>query len=120
MAAVLGLDNRDVEAACEAAAEGEVVEAVNFNAPGQVVIAGSRGAVDRAITIAKSRGAKRAMVLPVSVPSHCALMKPAAEKLADALADIDISSPQIPVLHNVDGSARTGPSAPPYAGRTYR
>ncbi|MCU7882010.1 MAG: ACP S-malonyltransferase [Candidatus Thiodiazotropha sp. (ex Lucinoma aequizonata)] len=102
MAAILGLDDAKVEEVCAAAASGEVVEAVNFNSPGQVVIAGNKRAVDRACEIAKAAGAKGALPLPVSVPSHCALMKPAAECLQEQLSSISISSPSIPVLHNVN------------------
>jgi [acyl-carrier-protein] S-malonyltransferase len=102
MAAILGLDDAVVMGICEAAAQGEVVSAVNFNSPGQVVIAGSAGAVERAIEGAKAAGAKRALPLPVSVPSHCALMKPAADKLAAQLAAISISAPVIPVINNAD------------------
>lgn len=102
MAAILGLADDDVIAVCEDAAQGDVVQAVNFNSPGQVVIAGAKNAVKRATQIAKDKGAKRALILPVSVPSHCALMKPAAEQLATILNAIDISTPQIPVTHNVD------------------
>jgi [acyl-carrier-protein] S-malonyltransferase len=102
MAAVLGLDDGTVRAACARAANGEVVEAVNLNAPGQVVIAGGTAAVGRAIEELKAAGAKRAVPLPVSVPSHCALMKPAAERLADYLQGVELRAPQIPVLHNVD------------------
>lgn len=109
MAAILGLEDDDIRAACAEAAQGEVVEAVNFNSPGQVVIAGGSAAVARAIEACKARGAKRALPLPVSVPSHCALMKPAAEKLASALAGIDIQAPQIPVLHNVDVMSHSNP-----------
>jgi len=101
MAAVLGLDDAQVAALCAAQAEGEVLEAVNFNAPGQVVIAGAAGAVNRAVGAAKAAGAKRALVLPVSVPSHCALMQPAAERLASYLAGVTVKAPQIPVIHNV-------------------
>jgi [acyl-carrier-protein] S-malonyltransferase len=101
MAAVLGLDDAQVAALCAAQAEGEVLEAVNFNAPGQVVIAGAAGAVNRAVGAAKAAGAKRALVLPVSVPSHCALMQPAAERLAAHLAGVAVKAPQIPVIHNV-------------------
>jgi [acyl-carrier-protein] S-malonyltransferase len=89
-----------VREVCAAAAESEVVEAVNFNSPGQVVIAGNKAAVDRACELAKGAGAKRALPLPVSVPSHCALMKPAAERLSEKLATIAITPPAIPVLHN--------------------
>ena len=102
MAAILGLDDDVVRDVCSKAAGDEVAEAVNFNSPGQVVIAGSKAAIDRAVELAKEAGARRALPLPVSVPSHCALMKPAAEKLAAVLAETDISSPSIPVLHNCD------------------
>lgn len=102
MAAVLGLSDDDVKAVCEAAAEGEVVEPVNFNSPGQVVIAGAKSAVERAVVVAKEKGAKRALVLPVSVPSHCSLMVPAADKLAADLAEIAIADGAFPVLHNVN------------------
>ena len=110
MAAVLGLEDADIVAACAEAALDDVVEAVNFNAPGQVVIAGSQAAVERAIAACKARGAKRALPLPVSVPSHCALMKPAALKLADALEGISISVPTVPVLHNADVASYTDPA----------
>jgi len=102
MAAILGLDDEQVRAVCTEATGGEVVEAVNFNSPGQVVIAGQAGAVARAVEAAKAAGAKRAVVLPVSVPSHCALMRPAAEQLAVRLAATGVRAPRIPVLHNVD------------------
>lgn len=102
MAAILGLEDEVVERVCREAAAGEVVEPVNFNAPGQVVIAGARQAVERAVKGAEQAGAKRAMELPVSVPSHCALMKPAAERLAQRLADTELFPPRIPVIHNVD------------------
>ncbi|MFJ5445256.1 ACP S-malonyltransferase [Methylobacillus methanolivorans] len=105
MAAVLGLDDDTVRAACAEAAQGEVLEAVNLNSPGQVVIAGHKAAVERGIEAAKAKGAKRALLLPVSVPSHCALMKPAADELAGYLQDIDFASAQIPVLHNADVAA---------------
>ncbi|QKE62892.1 ACP S-malonyltransferase [Aquipseudomonas campi] len=101
MAAILGLDDADVLAACAEAANGEVVSAVNFNAPGQVVIAGGAAAVERAIEACKARGAKRAMPLPVSVPSHCALMRPAAEKFAEAVAALNWQAPQIALVQNV-------------------
>jgi [acyl-carrier-protein] S-malonyltransferase len=109
MAAIIGLDDDSVRAACAEAAQGEVVEAVNFNAPGQVVIAGTKTAVERAGEVCKAKGAKRALPLPVSAPSHCALMKPAAERLAQKLATLDIQPPRIPVLHNVDVSAHAKP-----------
>ncbi|MCB1837702.1 MAG: ACP S-malonyltransferase [Alcanivoracaceae bacterium] len=107
MAAILGLDDDQVRAACAAAADGDVVEAVNFNAPGQVVIAGSAAAVERAIEACKAAGAKRAMPLSVSVPSHCALMKPAAEKLAEVMQDISFHAAEIPVINNVDVAQET-------------
>jgi [acyl-carrier-protein] S-malonyltransferase len=104
MAAILGLEDADVLAACAEAAEGEVVSAVNFNAPGQVVIAGAAAAVGRAIEACKARGAKRAMPLPVSVPSHCALMKPAAERFAESVEALAWQSPQIPLVQNVSAA----------------
>lgn len=107
MAAILGLEDADVLAACAEAAQGEVVSAVNFNAPGQVVIAGGAAAVERAIEACKARGAKRAMPLPVSVPSHCALMRPAAERFAEAVAAIDWQAPQIALVQNVSAAAVT-------------
>ncbi|MDR5898031.1 ACP S-malonyltransferase [Halomonas vilamensis] len=105
MAAILGLDNAAVEAACEKAAQGDVVSAVNYNAPGQVVIAGSKPAVERAIAACQEAGAKRAMPLPVSVPSHCALMKPAAEQLSAVIGKIDLRAPRYSVIQNVDAQA---------------
>jgi [acyl-carrier-protein] S-malonyltransferase len=111
MAAVLGLDDDMVRAVCVEAAEGEVLEAVNFNSPGQVVIAGNRAAVDRGCVLAKAKGAKRALPLPVSVPSHCALMRPAAEKLRAALAAIEVKSPLVTVLHNADVASHVAPDA---------
>jgi [acyl-carrier-protein] S-malonyltransferase len=105
MAAVLGLSDELIIEACAEAAQGEVVQAVNFNSPGQVVIAGSKAAVERACEACKARGAKRAMLLPVSVPSHCDLMKPAAEKLSAKLATVQINKPIVPVLHNADVAA---------------
>lgn len=104
MAAILGLEDADVLAACAEAAEGEVVSAVNFNAPGQVVIAGAAAAVGRAIEACKARGAKRAMPLPVSVPSHCAMMKPAAERFAESVEALAWQSPQIPLVQNVSAA----------------
>ena len=100
MAAILGLDDEQVRTLCDQAADGDVVEAVNINSPGQVVIAGSAAAVERAMELAKAVGAKRAIPLPVSVPSHCALMKPAAVKLQSILADVAIQTPGIAVIHN--------------------
>lgn len=102
MAAILGLDATAVSAACAEAAQGQVVEAVNFNEPRQTVIAGHKAAVERAAEAAKARGAKRAMLLPVSAPFHCSLMRPAAEKLRERLAQLDLAAPNIPVLNNVD------------------
>jgi len=107
MAAIIGLEDVDVVAACEEAAQGDVVAAVNFNAPGQVVIAGGTAAVDRAIEACKSRGARKAMPLPVSVPSHCALMKGAAEQLAEALEDVTFDDARIPVVQNVNAKPAT-------------
>jgi len=105
MAAILGLEDAQVIQVCGDAAGGEVVSAVNFNSPGQVVVAGSAAAVARAVDLAKQAGAKRALLLPVSVPSHCALMKPASERLAALLQTITIKSPVVPVLHNADVQA---------------
>lgn len=107
MAAILGLDDAAVDAACAEAAGAEVVAAVNFNAPGQVVIAGNRAAVDRAIVAAKARGARRAMPLPVSVPSHCALMAPAAAAFRGVLDAVAFGDAHIPVIRNVDATADT-------------
>ncbi len=104
MAAVLGLDDAAVIEVCASSAGGDVVEAVNFNAPGQVVIAGSTAAVSRAVEAARDAGARKALPLPVSVPSHCRLMVPASEALAEALTSVDISAPQTPVVHNVDAA----------------
>ncbi|UTW08383.1 ACP S-malonyltransferase [Pseudomonas benzenivorans] len=104
MAAILGLEDADVLAACAEAAQGEVVSAVNFNAPGQVVIAGSAAAVARAVDACKARGAKRAMPLPVSVPSHCALMRPAAERFAGAVSAIAWQAPRIRLVQNVSAA----------------
>ncbi len=104
IAAVLGLDAEQVRAVCVEAAKGEVLEAVNLNSPGQIVIAGHRTAVERGMMLAKARGAKRTLMLPMSVPSHCALMKPAAVKLAIALKAVACSVPVIPVIQNADVS----------------
>jgi [acyl-carrier-protein] S-malonyltransferase len=109
MAALLGLEDDQVRAVCVEAAAGEVVEAVNLNAPGQVVVAGHASAVERAIHLAKAAGAKRVLLLPVSVPSHCALMRPAAAKLAERLARTPIGPPRIPVLHNASVEATGDP-----------
>lgn len=102
MAAILGLDDADVEAACREAAQGETVQAANFNSPGQVVIAGSAAAVDRAIEVAKTKGAKRAIKLPVSVPSHSALMKPAAERFSENLQQVKFATPEVRDIYTVD------------------
>ncbi len=110
MAAVLGLDDAQVIDACREAAQGEVVEAVNFNAPGQVVIAGARAAVERAIEIAKGRGAKRAVALPVSVPAHSSLMGPAARRLGERLAAIDLRPPRIRFVSAVDAQPHGEPA----------
>jgi [acyl-carrier-protein] S-malonyltransferase len=107
MAAILGLADAEVLAACAESAQGDVVSAVNFNSPGQVVIAGSVAAVERAIEACKARGAKRAMPLPVSVPSHCELMRPAAERFAESIEAIDWQAPQIQLVQNVSASAVT-------------
>lgn len=109
MAALLGLDDAAVQAVCEQAAEGEVVSAVNFNSPGQVVIAGQTEAVQRAMALAKESGAKRAVQLPVSVPSHCALMQPAAEAFAKHLDAASITTPSIRVMQNVDALLHDDP-----------
>ena len=107
MAAILGLDDDVVRAVCAEAAQHEVCEAVNFNSPGQVVIAGNKAAVERGMLIAKEKGAKRALALPVSVPSHCALMHPAAVKLAEYLKTVSVNTPKISVIHNADVSSYT-------------
>ncbi|KAA0011410.1 ACP S-malonyltransferase [Billgrantia pellis] len=105
MAAILGLDDVTVETVCHEAAQNDVVAAVNYNAPGQVVIAGGKAAVERAIALCQEAGAKRAMPLPVSVPSHCALMRPAAERLKAAMADLEMRPPRYTVYQNVDAQA---------------
>ncbi|ELS8946062.1 ACP S-malonyltransferase [Vibrio fluvialis] len=110
MYAIIGLDDAAIAKACEEAAQGDVVSPVNFNSPGQVVIAGQKDAVERSGALCKEAGAKRALPLPVSVPSHCALMKPAAEKLAVALEALTFNTPQIPVINNVDVVAETDPA----------
>ncbi len=107
MAAIIGLGDEEIRQACTDSAQNDVVEAVNYNSPGQVVIAGSAAAVERAMDACKEAGAKRALPLPVSVPSHCALMKPAAEKLAKMLDGIELSKPSIAVINNVDVAAET-------------
>ncbi|RZF15099.1 MULTISPECIES: ACP S-malonyltransferase [Serratia] len=111
MYAIIGLDNDAIAKACEESAQGQVVSPVNFNSPGQVVIAGNKEAVERAGAACKAAGAKRALPLPVSVPSHCALMKPAADKLAVALKDITFNAPQVLVVNNVDVRTENDPEA---------
>jgi len=111
MAAIVGGDDAAIVDACRETAQDEIVEPVNFNAPGQVVVAGHKGAVERAITAAKARGAKRGVLLPVSAPFHSALMKPAAERLAARLAQVDIQPLSIAVLHNVDVAEHAAPDA---------
>ena len=109
MAAILGLDDDALRAACGEAAQGQVVEPVNFNAPSQVVIAGHKAAVERGMASAKARGAKRAVLLPVSAPFHSSLLKPAAERLAARLAEIAVNAPRIPVVNNVDVAIESDP-----------
>jgi [acyl-carrier-protein] S-malonyltransferase len=111
MYAIIGLDNDAIAKACEESAQGQIVSPVNFNSPGQVVIAGNKEAVERAGAACKEAGAKRALPLPVSVPSHCALMKPAADKLAVALENVTFSAPQYSVVNNVDVKIETSPEA---------
>jgi [acyl-carrier-protein] S-malonyltransferase len=110
MAAVLGLDNAGIAAACAEAAQGEVVEPVNFNANGQTVIAGHKGAVERAMEACKARGAKMAKALPVSAPFHSSLIRPAADKLAARLAELNLNVPNIPVINNVDVAIENDPA----------
>jgi len=109
MAVILGLEDDMVHAACREAAQGQVVEAVNFNAPSQVVIAGHQPAVERGTAAAKARGAKRAVMLPVSAPFHSSLLQPAADKLSVYLAKIAVSAPRIPVVNNVDVAMESDP-----------
>ena len=111
MAAVLGLGDDELRAACSRAADGAVVEAVNLNAPGQVVIAGHTQAVQRALVIASEMGARKTVILPISVPCHSSLLKPAAEKLAAALAEVRVGVPEIPVINNVDVTQLGEPAA---------
>lgn len=111
MAAIIGLDDDVIAKACEQAADGQVVSPVNFNSPGQIVIAGNKEAVERAMELCKEAGAKRALPLPVSVPSHCALMKGAADKLAQELNSIEFNTPAIKVVNNVDVQAEQEPEA---------
>lgn len=109
MAALLGLDPAIVDEVCAEAAQGQVVSAANLNAPGQIVIAGATAAVERAMALAKERGAKRAVPLPVSAPFHCAMMRPAADRLAERLQSVSISAPSIAVVNNVDVGIETEP-----------
>ncbi|MEM9126147.1 MAG: ACP S-malonyltransferase [Pseudomonadota bacterium] len=109
MAAILGLDLETVRAVADAAAQGEVCQAANDNDPSQVVVSGATAAVERAAEIAKEKGAKRAVILPVSAPFHCALMQPAADVMADALAVVEIKTPSVPVVANVRAEAVTDP-----------
>jgi len=111
IAAILGLDDDTVRAVCAEGAQGEVLEAVNYNSPAQVVIAGNRAAVERGMELAKARGAKRAIMLPMSVPSHCQLLKGAAEQLRGYLAGVAVQAPVIPVLHNADVAAYSDSAA---------
>lgn len=109
MAAIIGLDDEAIDRACVEAAQDQVVAAVNYNSPGQVVIAGHAEAVDRAAALCKEAGAKRALPLPVSAPFHTDLMRPAGEQLAEAIASIDVAIPRIPVVHNVDAATESNP-----------
>lgn len=111
MAAIIGLDDAEILSACKRAAEGEVVAAVNYNSPGQVVIAGHAAAVDRAMALCKSAGAKRALPLPVSAPFHTSLMKPAAERLAKDIQATEFRAPNVPVIHNVHAQVERDPEA---------
>jgi len=110
IAAILGLDEARLPGLCAAASQGEVVEAANLNSPGQVVIAGHRGAVERAMALAKEMGAKRAVMLPMSAPSHCSLMKPAADRLRARLEQVRLRAPRVPVVHNRFVEAFTDPA----------
>jgi len=110
MAAILGLDDDAVRAVCEEASAAGVVEAVNFNAPSQVVIAGAKAGVEKACEIAKAKGAKRALPLPVSAPFHSSLMKPAAERLKERLQAVAIAAPRVPVVNNIDVAVETDPA----------
>ncbi len=111
IAAILGLDEQVIREVCAEAAQGQVVEPANLNAPGQIVIAGERGAVERAIEIAKSRGARRALMLSMSVPAHCSLMQPAGDRLRAAISAVAMASTHVPVIHNSDVSVAGMPSA---------
>jgi len=107
IAAILGLDDEVVREVCKEAAQNEVLEAVNYNSPGQIVIAGNRAAVERGMELAKAKGAKRALMLPMSVPSHCSLLKGAADKLRTYLETVQMQSPAVPVVHNADVKSYT-------------
>ena len=111
MSAIIGLDNDTIIANCSLAEQGEVVSAVNFNSPGQVVIAGNKAAVERANLLMKESGAKRALPLPVSVPSHCALMRSAAEQLEQTLSEMEFNAPSVPVINNVDVAQESSAAA---------
>jgi [acyl-carrier-protein] S-malonyltransferase len=111
IAAVIGLEDDAIRAVCAEAAQGQVLEAANYNAPGQVVIAGHREAVARGMELAKARGAKRAVALPMSAPSHCSLMRPAAQRLAQLLADAPLQAPEVPVINNADATTLQEPAA---------
>ncbi len=111
MAAILGLADETVLEICQEAAQGEVLEAANFNAPAQVVIAGHNGALHRGIKLAKARGAKRGLMLPMSVPCHCSLMRPAAGSLIEHLAGVELAVPAVPVIHNADVASHSEPAA---------
>ncbi len=111
MAAVMGLDLAECEAVAEAASQGEICTAANDNAPGQVVLSGARAAVERAVELAKERGAKRAVLLPVSAPFHCDLMAPAADEMGRALAEVDILPPAVPLVANVTAEQSSDPAA---------
>jgi [acyl-carrier-protein] S-malonyltransferase len=111
MAAIMGIDDAGIAAACAEAAQGQIVEPVNFNAPGQIVIAGHREAVERAIVAAKAKGAKRGVLLPVSAPFHSSLLRSAAERLRDYLVDVPVLAPTLPVIHNVDAGVAQEPPA---------
>ena len=110
IAAILGLDEGPIREVCAAAAQGEVLEPANLNSPGQVVIAGHRAAVERGMALAKEKGAKRTVMLPMSAPSHCSLMKPAAERFAQRLAAVRVDKPQVPVVQNRDVAAYDDPA----------
>jgi [acyl-carrier-protein] S-malonyltransferase len=111
IAAILGLEEEAIRTVCAEAAQGQVLEPANFNAPGQVVIAGHRDAVARGMELAKAKGAKRAILLPMSVPSHCSLMRPAADKLAQLLGEVTVNGTEVPVINNVDVAVPADPAA---------